>query len=33
MGIESEEDVYRMTEFFMKYKQLGREQRDHEVSE
>ncbi|XP_056619622.1 dynein regulatory complex protein 1 [Triplophysa dalaica] len=31
MGIESEEDVYRMTEFFMKYKQLGREQRDHEA--
>ncbi|KAI7799695.1 Dynein regulatory complex protein 1 [Triplophysa rosa] len=33
VGIESEEDVYRMTEFFMKYKQLGREQRDQEAEE
>lgn len=34
MGIESEEDVYKMTEFFMKYKQ-GREtkeKRDENVS-
>ncbi|XP_065124450.1 dynein regulatory complex protein 1 [Paramisgurnus dabryanus] len=28
MGIESEEDVYRMTKFFMKYRQQNGEQRD-----